>query len=72
MPTCVTREDFEARMRVLAGEKAVTRHFLEQTHRNGEDLTAAKSELGTAKSRVDHIARELAVVEGVLTTTRRS
>ena len=42
MPTYVTREEFEARGGVLEreveGEKLVTRHILEQTRRNGDDL----------------------------------
>jgi len=77
MPTYVTREEFEARMRVLegevTGEKAVTRHILEQTHRNGDDLTAVRTELatvrtevGTVKSRLDHLAGEVALVKSEL------
>ena len=45
----VTREEFEARMSVLEreveGEKLVTRHILEQTRRNGDDLAAIKGRL---------------------------
>ena len=40
----VTRDEFEARVGVLEqevdGEKLVTRHILEQTRRNGDDLAA--------------------------------
>jgi hypothetical protein len=72
MPTYVTREEFEARMRVLegevTGEKAVTRHILEQTHRNGDDLTAVRTELATVKSRLDHLAGEVALVKSELAT----
>jgi hypothetical protein len=61
-------------MRVLEGEvegeKAVTRHILEQTHRNGDELIAARSELatmraelGTVKSRVDHLAGDAAAAQ---------
>ena len=71
-------------MRVLEGEvdgeKAVTRHILEQTHRNGDQLLAVRSdlatmrselattrsELGTVKSRVDHVSGEVALIKGVL------
>jgi hypothetical protein len=74
MPDYVTREEFETRMRVLIGEvdgdKAVTRHILEQTHRNGDDLAAARSELGTirsdlatVKSRFDHLAGDMVVIK---------
>ena len=49
MPTYVTREEFEARMRVLedevAGEKAVTRHVLGQARLNGDDLATMKTQL---------------------------
>jgi hypothetical protein len=46
MPAYVTREEFEARVGVLErdveGEKLVTRHILEQTRRNGDDLAAIR------------------------------
>jgi hypothetical protein len=49
MPTYVTREEFEARVGVLEreveGEKLVTRHILEQTRRNGDDLATIKRQL---------------------------
>src|SRR5579871_1357696 len=49
MPAYVTREEFEARVSVLEreveGEKLVTRHILEQTRRNGDDLAAIKRQL---------------------------
>jgi hypothetical protein len=38
-----------------SGEKLVTRHILEQTQRNGDDL-------GTLKARVDHVASDIALV----------
>jgi len=44
MPSDVTREEFEARFGVLErevdGEKMVTRHILEQTRHNSDDLAA--------------------------------
>jgi hypothetical protein len=47
-PAYVTREEFERRMRVLEGEvegeKLVTRHILEQTRRNGDDLATLKTD----------------------------
>jgi len=77
MPNYVTREEFEAFKRELTGEvegeKAVTRHILEQTQRNGDDLAAVRSELGimrsefaTVKSRLDHLAGDAAVIKADL------
>jgi len=51
-------------MRVLEGEvegeKLVTRHILEQTQRNGDDL-------GAIKARVDRMSSEVALVRGAVT-----
>jgi hypothetical protein len=63
MTNYVTREEFEALRRELTGEvegeKAVTRHILEQTQRNGDDL-------GTVKSRLDHLAGDMAIIKADL------
>jgi hypothetical protein len=63
MPTYVTREEFEARVGVLErevdGEKLVTRHILEQTRRNGDDLAAVKSRLDRVEQRLDHVEHKL-------------
>jgi hypothetical protein len=60
MPTDVTRDEFEqVKTRVdivereVEGEKMVTRHILEQTRRNGDDLAAVKDDLAAIKSRQD-------------------
>ncbi len=57
MPTYVTREEFEARVGVLEreveGEKLVTRHILEQTRRNGDDLAALKTRLDRVEQKLD-------------------
>lgn len=54
MSTYVTREEFERRMRVLEGEvegeKAVTRHILEQVRRNGDDLSTLKGDMALVKA----------------------
>ena len=67
MPDYVTREEFEALKRVLTGEvegeKAVTRHILEQTHRNGDDLGTIKSRLDRVETRLDHIAGDMVVIK---------
>ena len=70
MNNYVTREEFEAFKREIIGEvegeKTVTRHILEQTQRNGDDLATVKSELGTVKSRLDHLAGDVAVIKADL------
>jgi hypothetical protein len=70
MPT-VTRDEFNARMGVLEGEvegeKAVTRHVLEQTYRIN-DLAAVRSELGVVKRRLDHVAGDVALVKAAVTS----
>ncbi len=40
--------------------KLVTRHILEQTQRNGDDLAALKT-------RVDHLSNDVALVRGAVT-----
>jgi hypothetical protein len=62
------REEFEARVGVLEreveGEKLVTRHILEQTRRNGDDLAAVKTRLGRVEGRLDGVEGRLDRVEG--------
>ncbi len=64
----VTREEFEARVGVLEreveGEKMVTRHILEQTRRNGDDLAAIKTRLGRVEGSLDGIEDRMSGVEG--------
>lgn len=59
----VTREEFEARVGVLEqevdGEKLVTRHILEQTRRNGDDLGAMKTRLDRVERKVDGLDRKV-------------
>jgi uncharacterized protein YoxC len=63
MPTYVTREEFEARTGVLEreveGEKLVTRHILEQTRRNGDDLAAIKTRLDRVEQKVDGLEQKV-------------
>jgi seryl-tRNA synthetase len=63
MPAEVTREEFEARVGVLEreveGEKMVTRHILEQTRRNGDDLAAVKTRLDRVENRLDRVEHKL-------------
>jgi tetrahydromethanopterin S-methyltransferase subunit G len=62
MATDVTREEFEARTGVLEreveGEKLVTRHILEQTRRNGDDLAAVKTRLDRIEEKLDGVDLE--------------
>ena len=64
MAADVTREEFkhlETRVdiieREVEGEKMVTRHILEQTRRNGDDLAAIKSRLDRGDQRFDGLER---------------
>jgi hypothetical protein len=76
MPTYVTREEFEARVGVLEreveGEKLVTRHILEQTRRNGDDLATIKKQLDGVDlkglvQKVDGLEWKLGSVDAKLT-----
>ena len=63
MAVDVTREEFEARVGVLEreveGEKMVTRHILEQTRRNSDDLAAIKSRLDRVERKVDGVEQKV-------------
>jgi chromosome segregation ATPase len=62
MPTSVMTEEFERRAGVLEreveGEKLVTRHVLEQTRRNGDDLAGIKTRLARVEEKVDSLDRK--------------
>jgi hypothetical protein len=62
MPTEVTRDEFTALQQEVEGEKLVTRHILEQTRRNGDDLAAIKSRLNRVESRLDGVERNVATL----------
>jgi hypothetical protein len=66
MATEVTREEhlqLAARVDVLEreveGEKLVTRHILEQTRRNSDDLAAIKTRLDRVEGKVDGLSEEV-------------
>ncbi|MFZ3357974.1 MAG: hypothetical protein WCA56_24165 [Xanthobacteraceae bacterium] len=63
MAADVTREEFEARVgvveREVEGEKMVTRHILEQTRRNGDDIAAVKTRLDRVEGKVDGLDRKV-------------
>ena len=58
MPTEVTRVEFDEHAGEVAGEKIVTRHILEQTRRNGDDLAALKTRSARVEEKVDVIDRK--------------
>ena len=74
MPSDVTREEFEGRVGVLEreveGEKLVTRHILEQTRHNSDDLAAIKTRLDRVEGKVDGVAEEVHGVRQDLTGLR--
>jgi hypothetical protein len=62
MTADITRAEFsqvEARLsigeREVEGEKVVTRHILEQTRRNSDDLAAIKSRLDRVEHKLDNL-----------------
>lgn len=64
MPVEVTREEFthlktrvDVVEREVEGEKMVTRHILEQSRRNGDDLAAVKTRLDRLEHRFDGLER---------------
>jgi uncharacterized protein YoxC len=63
MAADVTREEFESRVGILEGEvegeKLVTRHILEQTRRNADDLAAIKTRLNRVEGKVDDVDRKV-------------
>ena len=63
MAEYVTRQEFEARAGVLEGEvegeKMVTRHILEQTRRNSDDLAAIKTRLDRVERKVDGLEQKV-------------
>lgn len=59
----LTGEELRTRVdiveREVEGEKMVTRHILEQTCRNGDDLAAIKSRLDRVESKVDGLSQDV-------------
>jgi hypothetical protein len=61
MSNTVTREEFTALQ--VEGEKIVTRHILEQTRCNGDDLAALKTRMDRVERKLDQVD---AKVEGLV------
>jgi uncharacterized protein YoxC len=59
MAANVTREEFQVLEREVEGEKLVTRHILEQTRRNSDDLAAVKTRLDRVEGKVDGVDRKV-------------
>ena len=77
MPSDVTREDFKhvvTRLNVVEreveGEKAVTRHILEQTRHNSGDLAALRVEMKEVRIDVKGIRGEIKEMRGEMTDMR--
>jgi uncharacterized protein YoxC len=59
MPSDITREEFSVLEREVEGEKMVTRHILEQTRRNSDDLAAVLTRLDRVERKVDGVDQRL-------------
>lgn len=55
----------------VEGEKLVTRHILEQTRRNSDDLAAIKSRLNRHDERFDRLEARMQRIEDGLSSLRR-
>jgi hypothetical protein len=77
MPTEVARDEFHLENRVtivereVEGEKMVTRHILEQTRRNSDDLAAIKTRLDRVERKIDGLEQKFDGLEGKLPTIVR-
>ncbi len=56
----------------VEGEKLVTRHILEQTRRNGDDLAAVKSRLERVEEKVDGLDRKIDLLDRTVKDLARS
>ncbi len=59
MAGAVTRDEFDELADEVAGEKIVTRHILEQTRRNSDDLAALKTRTARIEEKVDGLERKV-------------
>jgi uncharacterized protein YoxC len=79
MPSEVTRSEFDHLVtrvsvveREVEGEKMVTRHVLEQSRRNGDDLAALKTRLGRVEQKVDGLTVEMADLKNEMADLKKS
>ncbi len=59
MAAPVTREEFDELVDEVRGEKTVTRHILEQTRRNSDDLAVLKTRVARVEEKVDGLDRKV-------------
>ena len=79
MSDVITREEFnilEARVRVVErevdGEKLVSRHTLEQSRRNGDDLPTIKVRMDRVEQRLEGVEKGLHALEHKVDDLKRS
>jgi hypothetical protein len=60
----VTGEEFDELVDEVRGEKVVTRHILEQTRRNSDDLAVIKTRMARVEEKVDGIDGRVGRLEG--------
>jgi len=60
----VTREEFDELVDEVRGEKTVTRHILEQTRRNSDDLAVLKTRAARVEEKVDGLDAGVGRLEG--------
>ncbi|MGA8898983.1 hypothetical protein [Bradyrhizobium sp.] len=56
----------------VEGEKLVTRHILEQTRRNGDDIAAVKTRLNRVEEKVDGLDRKVGGLDRKLDALTRN
>lgn len=79
MPSDVTRDEFKQVLtrfdvveREVEGEKLVTRHILEQTRRNGDDLAALRTDMTGVRAELKDLNRRVDRVEAKVDGLARS
>ena len=72
MPADVTRKEFQALEQEVEGEKLVTRHILEQSRRNGDDIAAVKTRLNRVEEKVDGLDSKVDGLDRKLDALSRS
>jgi hypothetical protein len=79
MSSDITRSEFDhlaTRVAVVEreveGEKMVTRHVLEQSRRNGDDLAALKTRLGRVEQKVDGLDQKVGLLGQELGDLKKS
>ena len=63
MPGPVTREEFDELVDEVRGEKVVTRHILEQTRHNSDDLAVLKTRVARVEEKVDTLDRKVDLLD---------